>query len=59
MAEDEGPATLTVAVLNGALGTSVNVSLSTIDGSAIGIEINTCLYLLHVVYYILSLLSFF
>ena len=36
VAEDAGPASLTVAVLEGGLGTSVYVNLSTIDGTALG-----------------------
>ncbi len=44
LGENAGFAPLTVAVLNGALGTSVSVGLSTMDGSARGIDIYTCSY---------------
>ncbi len=36
LAENEGPATLNIAVLDGGLGTSVFLNLSTIDGTALG-----------------------
>ena len=36
VAEDAGPATLNIDVLEGGLGASVYVNLSTIDGTALG-----------------------
>ncbi len=39
MGENAGFAPLTVAVLDGVLGTAVIVGLSTVDGSARGIDI--------------------
>ncbi len=57
MGENAGFAPLTVAVLNGALGTSVGVGLSTVDGSARGIYMFV-LVLFHVVYHILPLFRF-
>ncbi len=36
VAENEGPAVLNVAVLDGGLGTSVCVNFSTIDATALG-----------------------
>ncbi len=44
MGENAGFAPLTMAVLDGVLGTAVRVGLSTMDGSARGIDIYTCPY---------------
>ncbi len=44
MGENAGFAPLTVAVLDGVLGTAVTVGLSTVEGSARGIDIYTCPY---------------